>query len=238
MSRAGRLHSIQTMGTLDGPGVRFVAFLQGCPLRCGYCHNPDTWDAAAGEEITAQALFDRAVRYRGYFGREGGVTLSGGEPLLQAEFAGEFFSLCRRAGIHTALDTSGFRLDAAAKAALCQTDLVLLDIKMTTEEDYRRHTGCGLGQVLDFLRYCGEQQIPLWIRHVVVPGLNDTDEDAKRLAELLSGCSTVQKVEFLPFRKLCLEKYRQLGVPFPLESAPEGTADACRMLQKRAGLLN
>lgn len=237
MSGEGRLHSVQTMGTLDGPGVRFIAFLQGCPLRCCYCHNPDTWEISAGEAVTAQALLERALRYRAYFGPQGGVTLSGGEPLMQAGFVKEFFSLCKARGLHTALDTSGYRLDEEVKQALAVTDLVLLDIKMTSEEEYLHRTGGSLKRTLRFLRYCQEQAIPLWVRHVVVPGINDTEEDARRLASLLEGCTAVQKVEFLPFRKLCLEKYRQMGMCFPLEETPECSPELCRGLQERAGLL-
>lgn len=236
MSAVGRLHSVQTMGTLDGPGVRFVAFLQGCPLRCCYCHNPDTWEAEAGEPVTPEQLLERALRYRAYFGPEGGVTLSGGEPLMQAEFAREFFALCRQNGLHTALDTSGCRLDRAAGELLAVTDLVLLDIKMTSEQQYRARTGGSLAASMGFLRRCEEQKIPVWVRHVVVPGLNDTGEDAQRLAGLLRGFRCIDRVEFLPFRKLCLEKYHRMEIPFPLENVPECTEDRCRALQKQAGL--
>lgn len=237
MSGEGRLHSVQTMGTLDGPGVRFIAFLQGCPLRCCYCHNPDTWELSAGETVTARELVKRALRYRAYFGPQGGVTLSGGEPLMQAGFVKEFFSLCKARGLHTALDTSGYRLDEEVKQVLAVTDLVLLDIKMTSEEEYLYQTGGSLETVLKFLRYCQEQAVPLWVRHVVVPGINDTEEDARRLASLLKGYTAVRRVEFLPFRKLCLEKYRQMGIPFPLEEAPECSPRRCQELQKEAGLL-
>lgn len=217
----GRVHSYQTLGTLDGPGVRFVVFLQGCPLRCGYCHNPDTWDPLGGIPTTPEEVLARCLRYRNYFGEEGGITLSGGEPLLQAGFVKEIFTLCKENGIHTTLDTSGCRLDGAVEAALSVTDLVLLDVKMTTEEDYHRYIGGSLAETLAFLEALEGRGIPTWIRQVITQGVNDSSLDMERLGGLLRGKSCVKKVELLPFRKLCLEKYRALGVPFPFEAHPE-----------------
>lgn len=225
----GQIHSIQSLGTLDGPGVRCVVFLQGCPLRCVYCHNPDTWEKNGGTQMTAKEVFDKVKRYRSYFGTEGGVTVSGGEPLMQCEFLSELFELCHQEGIHTAIDTSGHGADLqSASAALEKTDLVLLDLKMTTEEAYRKNTKGSLHQTLRFLDHLQERQIPVWIRHVVVPGLTDSEENLHRLADLLQGYSCVKKVEFLPFRKLCIEKYQQLGIDFPLKETDEASEDFCR----------
>ena len=147
----GHIHSIQSLGTVDGPGVRFVAFLQGCPLRCGCCHNPDTWDVCGGRESTPTQLVQKALRYKEYFGSEGGITLSGGEPLLQAEFACQVFALCRKEGLHTCLDTSGCFLNDTVKALLAENDRVLLDIKYTDDALYRSHVGCSLQKPLEFL---------------------------------------------------------------------------------------
>ena len=162
----GRVHSIQSMGTVDGPGVRYVVFLQGCNLRCSCCHNPDTWRVNEGTEYTAEDIVSRAIRFREYFGREGGITLSGGEPLLQAEFAREIFELSHKAGINTCLDTSGSLLNGNVKALLDETDRVLLDIKYTDDELYQRHAGCRLESVLVFLRYLDEKGIATTLRQV------------------------------------------------------------------------
>ncbi len=217
----GYIHSIQSLGTVDGPGVRFVAFLSGCPLRCACCHNPDTWEAGVGEPYTPTALFQKAIRFRDYFGKEGGVTLSGGEPLLQAEFCKEYFSLCKQEGIHTCLDTSGCMLTPAIKDMLAVTDRVLLDIKYTKDEDYRRYVGCSLSTPLAFLSYLNEQRIPVTLRQVIIPKLNDSGEDIKRLCALRDAHPTVDKIELLPFRKICKVKYDALGIPFPLAHLPE-----------------
>lgn len=227
----GRVHSFQSMGTLDGPGVRSVVFLQGCLLRCCYCHNPDTWERAGGVRTGAGALFQRVRRYKGYFGARGGVTVSGGEPLLQAAFVRRLFSLCRGDGIHTALDTSGCILDEEARALLDVCDLVLLDLKFTTEEAYRAHTGGSLAKTLGFLDELEKQKIPVWIRQVIVPGFNDDEESIGRLNSLIAPYSCVERVELLPFRRLCLEKYQEMGIPFPMGETPEADPLAVARLQ-------
>ena len=228
----GRIHSIQTLGTVDGPGVRFVAFLQGCPLRCGCCHNPDTWALDSGTETDAVDLVAKAGRYRGYFGTEGGITLSGGEPLLQADFVREVFALCRDAGIHTCLDTSGCVLNDEVKAALDVTDRVLLDVKYTTDTDYRKYVGCSLTQVLDFLAYLDEKGIPTTLRQVTVPTLNDTPENVENLREIAANHPCVDGVELLPFRKICQTKYDEMGIAFPFAHLPEPTAEQMETLRK------
>ena len=217
----GRIHSIQTLGTVDGPGVRFVAFLQGCPLRCSCCHNPDTWSPDGGTEVAAADLVAKARRYRTYFGAEGGITLSGGEPLLQAEFVREVFSLCHAEGIHTCLDTSGCLLTEEVKAALAFTDRVLLDIKYTAEEDYLRYVGTSLSRVKDFLAYLETVRIPTTLRQVTIPTLNDTAEQVATLRDLAAAHTCVDGVELLPFRKMCQMKYDEMGVDFPFAHLPE-----------------
>lgn len=228
----GRIHSIQSLGTLDGPGVRTVVFLQGCPLRCAYCHNPDTWDVSDGTEMTAEALFDKIKRYKPYYKQTGGVTFSGGEPLLQAAFVRETAEFCRQNGIHVALDTSGCIWNDSIKALLDEIDLVLLDIKMTTEGLYRRYTGGSLERVMSFLKHLQACGIATWIRHVVVPGINDTKASVMALKALLAPYSCIEKVELLPFRKLCLEKYQRMGILFPLADTAELPSERLEQLQQ------
>lgn len=226
----GRIHSIQSLGTVDGPGVRFVAFLQGCHLRCGCCHNPDTWDRNGGQEYTANELVEKAKRYRAYFGADGGITLSGGEPLLQPQFVKEVFALCRESGIHTCLDTSGSLLTDEVKAALAVTDRVLLDIKYTTDEDYREHVGCAFEPVLQFLSFLNETGIPTTLRQVIIPTLNDNDENIRRLRQIAADHPCVDKVELLPFRKICQVKYDSIKLLFPFGHLPEPTAEEMNRL--------
>ena len=216
----GGVHSLQSLGTVDGPGLRYVVFLQGCPLRCVYCHNPDTWDPAGGTVMGTEELVEKILRCRPYFGAEGGVTVSGGEPLLQAEFVTQLFARLKRKGVHTALDTSGAGDLGKAPALLAVTDLVLLDLKFPTEEGYRQYCRGSLGQTEAFAALVAEKQVPLWVRHVVAPGLNDTLEDMVAVKRWAERQPTLEKIEWLPFHNLCLEKYQQLGVPFPLADTP------------------
>ncbi len=227
----GFIHSIQSLGTVDGPGVRFVAFLSGCPLRCACCHNPDTWQAGVGDVYTPEELFSKAIRFRDYFGKEGGVTLSGGEPLLQPEFCKEYFSLCKEAGLHTCLDTSGCVLTLAVKELLAVTDRVLLDIKYANEEDYRRYVGCSLSSPLSFLAYLNEAGVKTTLRQVVIPTLNDNEQSVRFLGELRARYSVIDKVELLPFRKICEVKYESMGIPFPLADISEPSRESMARLQ-------
>ncbi|MBQ6823362.1 MAG: pyruvate formate lyase-activating protein [Clostridia bacterium] len=213
----GRIHSFESMGCADGPGVRFVVFLQGCPLRCVYCHNPDTWECKGGELYTEQQVLERVLRYKPYFGAQGGITLSGGEPLLQPQFTLALLKECKKAGLHTALDTSGMAGEPYWEEILHYTDLVMADLKFTTEEDYRRYSGGSLQTLERFLEAARKK--PLWFRHVVVPGL--TDNDLPQVLEFAKKYENLQRIELLPFRKLCVTKYRELGLPFPLENTPE-----------------
>jgi pyruvate formate lyase activating enzyme len=233
----GRVHSFETLGALDGPGIRFVAFLQGCDLRCLYCHNPDTWDPQGGAAYTAAEVFARLKRYRPYFGASGGLTVSGGEPLLQVPFVTELFSMCRQNGIRTCLDTSGQPLGAWTEKLLSFTDLCLLDIKAPAEDGYRQICGMSLRTPLSFLDLLEKKAIATWIRQVIVPGFNDNAESIGALNKLLKPFSCVQKVELLPFDNLCLEKYDRMGIEFPLkETKPmeESKArDLLTLLDKR-----
>ncbi|MBQ9965044.1 MAG: pyruvate formate lyase-activating protein [Clostridia bacterium] len=228
----GRIHSIQSLGTVDGPGVRFVAFLQGCPLRCSCCHNPDTWDLKGGTEYTASALVDRAEAFRPYFGEKGGITLSGGEPLIQAEFVGEVFRLCQERGIHTCLDTAGVCLDTAVRKALTHCDRILLDIKYTEDALYRDHVGMPFAQVLTFLKYVNTCGIPTTLRQVVIPGINDTAENQEELRRIAQTHTCVDHIELLPFRKICQVKYDDLGIPFPFSDVPEADPTAVHLAEQ------
>ena len=227
----GRIHSFQSLGTVDGPGVRFVAFLQGCPLRCGCCHNPDTWEKDGGQIFSAQDVVQKAVRCRAYFGEQGGITLSGGEPLWQPEFVREVFELCHEQGIHTCLDTSGCFLYERVKAALEVTDRVLLDIKYTSGEQYRQHVGCDMDAPLRFLEYLNEKRIPTTLRQVIIPTLNDNEEGILALKQIAAAHSCVDHVELLPFRKICQMKYDRMGIAFPFAHLPEPSAQQMQKLQ-------
>lgn len=226
----GMVHSLQSLGTVDGPGVRFVVFLKGCNLRCGCCHNPDTWETAGGTACTAQQIADRVLRYREYFGKEGGITLSGGEPLLQADFAAEVFRLCHLEGINTCLDTSGSLWNPSVEALLAETDRVLLDIKYTTDAKYREFAGCGLDTPLSFLTRLNAASIPVTLRQVIIPTLNDTEENILALREIADAHPCVDKIELLPFRKICQVKYDKMGIPFPFGHLPEPSADRMQSL--------
>lgn len=228
----GRIHSFQSLGTLDGPGVRFVVFLQGCPLRCGCCHNPDTWQMTGGMELTATAVLEKAIRYREYFAKNGGITVSGGEPLLQTAFVCELFTLAKEAGIHTCLDTSGCILQDKAFKTLAQvTDRVLLDMKYTSDELYRKHVGCGIATPLAFLDALDAANIPTTLRQVIIPTCNDNADNIRALAAIRDAHACVDTVELLPFRKMCKVKYDNMGIPFPMADLPEPTAEKMRELQ-------
>ena len=211
----GSLHSFQSLGTVDGPGVRFVVFFQGCPLRCGCCHNPDTREMAAGKPFTPKEVLEKVLRCRSYFGKDGGITLSGGEPLMQAAFAKELFALCKAEGIHTCLDTSGCLWNEDVEELLTVTDLVLLDIKYTNDQDYKRYAGCSMEQPLHFLAELNKRGIPTTLRQVIIPPLNDGEENILRLKEIGETHPCVNKIELLPFRKICESKYENMGIPFP-----------------------
>lgn len=233
MSRTGWVHSIQTMGTLDGPGVRFVVFAQGCNLRCGCCHNPDTWERRGGTQHDAEELAERAARYREYFGRLGGVTVSGGEPLLQADFVKAFFEACRERGMNTCLDTSGSILDDEVKELLSVTDRVLLDIKYPTDEQYCSYVGCGIDVPLAFLDYLNEQGIATTLRQVIIPTLNDNESNVAFLKELVASHPCIDTVELLPFKKICTVKYEQLCLPFRFAGYDEPSPSMVANMQKQ-----
>lgn len=228
----GRVHSIQSLGTVDGPGVRFVVFLSGCNLRCACCHNPDTWDISGGNEFTADDIVEKAERCKEYFGNEGGITLSGGEPLLQAEFAYEIFKMCREKGINTCLDTSGSIYNDKVDELLSVTDRVLLDIKYTNDSQYKSYVGCEMEKPLYFLAKLNERNIKTTLRQVIIPTLNDTEENISALKKIAHRYSNIDNIELLPFRKICQVKYDEMGIRFPLANIPEPTAERMTELKK------
>lgn len=223
----GNIHSIETLGAVDGPGIRFVAFMQGCPLRCAFCHNPDTWDAKADGQFrwTPEELLKEVLRYKSFI-RKGGVTLSGGEPLLQAGFAREFFRLCHEKGIHTALDTSGAIFNEEAREVMDFTDLVLLDIKTADDSLHRSYVGADRTNNRKWFDYLKETGKPVWVRHVVVPGYTSDETQLKEVADYLSGyLDIIEKIELLPYHSLGKYKYEELGIPYPLADVPDLTQE-------------
>ncbi len=231
----GRVHSIQSLGTVDGPGVRFVVFMQGCCLRCKCCHNPDTWRTDAGNEYTPEEMIQKVVRYREYFAKEGGITVSGGEPLLQPEFVRELFELCRQNGINTCLDTSGCIMNDEIKELLKYTDRVLLDWKFTDDESYRENAGCSIHCVDEFLSYLNDAEIPVTLRQVIIPTVNDSVENAEKLRLVKEKYTCADKIELLPFRKICQPKYDNMGIEFPFGSLPEPDKE---LMQKLNSVVN
>lgn len=225
----GIINSFQSMGAVDGPGLRVVIFMQGCPLRCVYCHNPDTWKLD-GQEYDIEDVLRKILRFKPYIENGGGVTVSGGEALLQWKFVAELFRRLRLEGIHTALDTSGVGDLKGAEKLLEYTDLVICDLKFANKRDYRKKCGANMDKVLAFLKQTEDRKIPLWIRHVVVPGLTDTQESFSKIIQLARQFSNLEKLEFLPFKKLCIPKYEALGLNFPLKDNPECSEEAIKEL--------
>ncbi len=229
----GKIHSFQSLGAADGPGVRFIVFFQGCPYRCPYCHNPDTRSFSGGTEYTAEQIIERASRFRPYFeAGGGGITASGGEPLMQAEFLCELFSLAHKNGINTCLDTAGVKVDGKVRAVLEHTDTVLCDIKFPSRELYKKHIDGDLKNVIELITLCRDMKINTVVRHVVVPGLSDSEESIALLKNLVCGIASSIKIELLPFRKLCVQKYKALGMTFPLENTPECSEETLNKLKK------
>lgn len=214
----GKIHSFQSLGTLDGPGVRFVVFTQGCNLRCGCCHNPDTWDMNNVKEIDVDEIIKKVIRYKEYFGTQGGITVSGGEPLLQPKFTKELFIKAHEENINTCLDTSGSILNDDVKELLEHTDYVLLDLKYTSNELYNKYVGCSLNNVLDFLKYLNEINKHTIIRQVIIPSLNDSKEDILKLKEITKEYKCIKKIELLPFKKICEVKYKNMNLDFKFKN--------------------
>lgn len=213
----GYIHSTESFGTVDGPGIRFVIFMQGCPMRCLYCHNPDTWEVGAGTETTVNELISEYEKSKGF--TKGGITVTGGEPLLQIDFVTELFREAKSRSVHTCLDTSGITFDGGTKfdELIRYTDLVMLDIKHIDNEQHIKLTGCPNKNILSFARYLDENGIPVWIRHVVVPNITDNEEYLARLGEFIGTLRNVKALDVLPYHTMGKVKYEQLGIPYPLD---------------------
>ncbi|MET8454484.1 pyruvate formate-lyase-activating protein [Streptomyces sp. NPDC005209] len=230
----GRIHSWDLSTGVDGPGTRFVLFVAGCPLRCLYCANPDTWHMRDGKEVTVDEVMEEIEKYRAFLSTAGGgVTVTGGEPLLQPAFTSEILRRCKEAGLHTALDTSGFLGARASDELLSDTDLVLLDIKSFDVPAYRRLTGGELAPTLGFATRLDRLGVPMWIRYVLVPGWTDDLEAVAGLADFVAGLGTVDRVDVLPFHKLGAAKYEALGIPFPLRDNPVPTPELTERVRER-----
>ena len=227
-----RVHSVESFGSVDGPGIRFVIFLKGCAMRCQYCHNPDTWDRAGGNLRSVDDVLSQALRYRSYWGEKGGITVSGGEALLQIQPLTELFHKAKDLGINTCLDTSAqpfSRKDGrflAFEALMKYTDLVLLDIKHIDNDAHKRLTGWENENILDCARYLSDIHKPVWIRQVLVPGINDDDESLHRLRSFIDTLSNVERVEVLPYHDLGVYKWEQLGIPYKLTDVKPPTEES------------
>ncbi len=219
----GRIHSIESFGTVDGPGIRLVVFLQGCPLRCLYCHNPDTWATHGGEEISTDEIIAEYWKNKEFYSK-GGITVTGGEPLMQAEFVAELFRLARQKNIHTALDTSGVTFSEknieSIDKILDNTSLVMLDIKHIDSEKHKMLTGVSNDNILAFAKHLEKRRIPLWVRHVVIEGYTDNEENLRNLGRFIGGLSNLKALDVLPYHTLGKSKYKELGIPYPLEGIP------------------
>lgn len=227
----GAIHSIETFGSVDGPGIRFIVFLKGCNLRCKYCHNVDTWNPESEDMRSADEILDFAERYRGYWGNDGGITVSGGEPLLQIDFLLELFRKAKEQGINTCIDTAlqPFQKEGEFfdkfKELMEYTDLLLVDIKHIDREEHVKLTGLPNENILEGMRYLSEIQKPIWIRHVLVPGITDNDEYLRQTRKFIEELKNVQKIEVLPYHSMGAHKFEALGIPYQLTGVESPTAE-------------
>ena len=216
----GYIHSTESFGTVDGPGVRYVVFFQGCPLRCLYCHNPDTWEFSGGRKVTAEELMEEYDSYKEFL-KSGGITATGGEPMAQPEFLTELFSLAKSRGVHTCLDTSGIVFNPENHEKIDKiidyTDLVMLDIKHIDDEAHKKLTGKSNKNILAFAEYLRDRNIPLWVRHVVVPGITDDEKELLGLGKFLAGLTNLKALDVLPYHDMGKVKYQNLGIDYPLK---------------------
>ena len=237
----GRIHSLESFGAVDGPGIRYLIFLKGCNMRCQYCHNVDTWNPDTDNLMTADELLDKAERFRSYWGKEGGITVSGGEPLLQLDFMTELFRLAKENGVGTVLDTAGQPFTrtepffSKLSSLMENTDLVMLDLKHIDPEKHRALTGHTNENILDFARYLNEIGKPMWVRHVLVPGVTDDEENLRGIRAFLDTLSNVKKVEVLPYHILGIYKWESLGIPYTLKDVDPPTAESVKRAEEILG---
>lgn len=227
----GNIHSVETFGSADGPGVRYIVFLKGCNMRCKYCHNPDTWAKTDGELRSPEDVLKQALRYKNYWGKKGGITVSGGEALLQIDFVTELFTLAKQQHVNTCLDTSGnpFTREepfySKFEELMKVTDLVMLDIKHMDDDAHRELTGQNNTNILDMARCLSDNGKAMWIRHVLVPGITDDEGQLKRLRKFIDTLNTVERVEVLPYHTLGVFKWKELGIPYRLEGVKPPTEE-------------
>lgn len=219
----GRIHSLESFGTVDGPGIRYVVFTQGCPMRCMYCHNPDTWDINGGREVTVEEILSEFNANRDFYAK-GGITVTGGEPLLQMDFLTELFKQAKSQGIHTCIDTSGITFNPQntekMDTLMSYTDLVMLDIKHIDNEEHIKLTGKSNTNILQFAKYLEEHKIPLWVRHIIVEGITDKPEYLTRLGRFIGSLKNLSALDVLPYHTMGVNKYKELGIPYKLEGVP------------------
>lgn len=230
-SKFGFIHSTESFATKDGPGIRYLFFLQGCHMRCLYCHNADTWNKGEKTKMSVGEAFHEIEKVHGFI-KNGGVTVSGGEPLMQAGFVLQLFKKCKEAGIHTCVDTNGFLMNNTVKEVLNYTDLVLLDIKHIDPAKYRALTAVELKPTLDFLEYLAEINKPVWLRYVLVPGYTDNEQDLKNWAGYVSKFKNVERIDILPFHQMGAHKWAEIGREYPLKDAPAATVDDIKRAEK------
>ncbi|KKY00926.1 MULTISPECIES: pyruvate formate-lyase-activating protein [Paraclostridium] len=222
----GRVHSIETFGTVDGPGIRFILFMQGCPLRCKYCHNRDTWDVKGGTEYTTDEIIEQVKKYSSYMKFSGGgLTVSGGEATLQPEFLKDLFKKAQENEIHTCLDTSGFVNIDVIDPVLDYTNLVLLDLKHMVPEKCKDLVGVSIDKTLEFAKHLSDRNIPVWIRHVLVPGITDDIENLELMGKFISTLKNVDRVELLPYHTLGVHKWENMGFEYELKDVPDATKE-------------
>lgn len=235
----GHIHSTESFGAADGPGVRFIVFMQGCHMRCRYCHNPDTWKMDGGDEVTADEILKRALRFKPYWGKDGGITISGGEPLLQIDFVIELFKKAKDLGINTCIDTAGnpFTKEepffSKFEELMKYTDLLLLDLKEINPARHKDLTGFDNSNIIEMAKYLSEINKPVWIRHVLVPEHSDFDEDLDALGDFIDTLSNVDRVEILPYHTLGKFKWENLGIPYSLESISPPSAERIENAKQR-----
>ncbi len=224
----GNIHSIESFGTVDGPGIRLVVFMQGCPMRCLYCHNPDTWSYNTNKKISTEEILKQYESIKEFL-KNGGITVTGGEPLYQIDFVTELFKSAKEKNIHTTLDTSGILFNKSNiekyNELIKYTDLILLDIKHIDEKEHIKLTGHSNKNILDFAEYLSEKAIPVWIRHVVVPTITDKEEDLVNLGEFIKTLKNVQALDILPYHNMAISKYKSLGIEYKLKDIPPATKE-------------